>query len=142
VVILDTDHIGIIQCRTGPEFTRLSARLRQPTCLEFFVTIVSFHEQVSGWNAFIHRARSPEAVVRAYGMFQQILADFAAQKVLPFDEAAAAVFESLRSQRVRIGTMDLRIAAIAVSRNLKLLSRNLVDFEKVPGLDVEDWATA
>ena len=142
MIVLDTDHIGIIQRRRGPEYSRLAARLAQPTCLDFFVTIVSFHEQVSGWNAYIHRAKTPEDVVRAYAMFEQILADFATQQVLPFDAAAAGAFQSLRKQRVRIGTMDLRIAAIAVSRNLKLLSRNLVDFEKVPGLDVEDWTTA
>lgn len=139
MIVLDTDHIGIIQRRKEPQYSRLAARLRQPTCLDFFVTIISFHEQVSGWNRYVHRARAPEQVVRAYAMFEQILADFATQQVLPFDQAAAAAFQSLRTQRVRIGTMDLRIAAIALSRNFKLLSRNLVDFEKVPGLAVEDW---
>lgn len=142
MIVLDTDHIGIIQRRRGPEYSRLAARLAQPTCLDFFVTIVSFHEQVSGWNAYIHRAKIPEDVVRAYAMFEQILADFATQQVLPFDRAAAGVFQSLRKQRVRVGTMDLRIAAIALSRNMRLLSRNLVDFQKVPGLEVEDWTVA
>ncbi|ETX07465.1 MAG: hypothetical protein ETSY2_11025 [Candidatus Entotheonella gemina] len=35
--------------------------------------------------------------------------------------------------------MDLRIASIALSRNMTVLSRNLVDFMRVPGLRVEDW---
>jgi tRNA(fMet)-specific endonuclease VapC len=35
--------------------------------------------------------------------------------------------------------MDLRIAAIALTRQFTVLSRNLVDFQKVPGLLVEDW---
>ena len=68
-----------------------------------------------------------------------MLRDFSASQVLPFDDAAAATFESLRSQRVRIGTMDLRIAAIALSRKLTVLTRNVADFQKVPGLQVEDW---
>jgi tRNA(fMet)-specific endonuclease VapC len=35
--------------------------------------------------------------------------------------------------------MDLRIAAVAVAHDATLLSRNLSDFSKVPGLRAEDW---
>ena len=49
-------------------------------------------------------------------------------------------FEQLQKQHIRIGTMDLKIAAIAIANNATLLSRNLKDFSKVPGLKVEDWA--
>ena len=137
--ILDTDHIGIIQQQTEPEFTCLSNRLSQHSVADFFVSIVSFHEQVLGWNAYIGRAPDHKGIVRGYLMFQEVLRDFSASQVLPFDDAAAATFESLRSQRVRIGTMDLRIAAIALSRKLTVLTRNVADFQKVPGLQVEDW---
>ena len=37
--------------------------------------------------------------------------------------------------------MDLRIAATALSHTLTVLTRNLVDFEKVPNLVVEDWTS-
>ena len=59
--------------------------------------------------------------------------------MLDFDEAAAAKFEDLQRLRLRIGTMDLKIAAIAVSRGATVLSRNLKDFGRVPGLKAEDW---
>ncbi len=41
--------------------------------------------------------------------------------------------------KLRIGTMDLRIAAIAIAQDALLLSKNLTDFRTVPGLSVEDW---
>ena len=137
--VLDTDHLGIIQRQTQPEFSRLIVRIGQHPPAAFFAPIVSFHEQVSGWNAYLHRARTPEAVVRAYAMFQQILADFARMNVVPFDAPAVETFEALRTEAVRIGTMDLRIASIAASRQWTVLSRNTVDFVRVPGLRVEDW---
>jgi tRNA(fMet)-specific endonuclease VapC len=68
-----------------------------------------------------------------------ILIDFVAMQVLPFDDAAGNRFETLRRQRARIGTMDLRIASIALARGFTVLTRNLVDFERVPGLAAEDW---
>jgi tRNA(fMet)-specific endonuclease VapC len=41
--------------------------------------------------------------------------------------------------KIRIGTMDLKIASICLAHDALLLSRNRVDFEKVPGLRVENW---
>lgn len=64
---------------------------------------------------------------------------YARAVLLDFDEAAATKFDELRSARLGIGTQDLKIAAIALARNATLLSRNLKDFMKVPGLRVEDW---
>ena len=59
--------------------------------------------------------------------------------VLACDEAAADVFQRLRRMRLRIGTMDVEIAAIVRSRDATLLSRNLADVRQVPGLRVEGW---
>ena len=52
---------------------------------------------------------------------------------------AADLFLQLRRARVRIGSMDLKIAAITLSHGAMLLSRNLTDFQQVPGLHVEGW---
>jgi len=58
---------------------------------------------------------------------------------LPFDENAAEIFNQLRASKLRIGTNDLAIAAITLSINGILVTRNTVDFERVPNLVIEDW---
>jgi tRNA(fMet)-specific endonuclease VapC len=54
-------------------------------------------------------------------------------------DRAATEFARLLSPRLRIGTMDLKIAAIALTQDATVLTKNLKDFGRVPGLRVEDW---
>nr|WP_226588291.1 type II toxin-antitoxin system VapC family toxin [Microseira wollei] len=105
----------------------------------FALSVVSFHEQVLGADNFINPARTNTDIIRGYALLLETLQGFATAPVLQFDAEAIAVFDQLRAQRVRVSTMDLRIAAIAISRNLVLLTRNVSDFSKVPGLGTEDW---
>lgn len=137
--LLDTDHLSILQRQTGPAYAALRARLAPHPLTDFACSIISFHEQVLGCHTYINQARNAHEVVRGYEMLAQVLQDFVIIPVLPFDADAQLVFGQLRSQRVRIPTMDLRIAASAASRGLTLLTRNARDFGKVPGLPIEDW---
>lgn len=139
--LLDTDHIGLLQIGEDEATQRLKSRMDAYARNDFYFPIVSFHEQVVGWNNYANRAKGSAGVVRAYRMFEGILSDFAEQQVAPFDDLAAAQFDALRRERVRIGTMDLRIAAIALVEDYTVLSRNVVDFQKVPRLRVEDWTS-
>ena len=43
-------------------------------------------------------------------------------------------------QKIRVGTQDLRIAAIALSLSSTVVTRNFRDFEKVPDLKIVDWS--
>jgi predicted nucleic acid-binding protein len=48
--------------------------------------------------------------------------------------------QHLRAARMRVGTLDLKIAAIALTKGLTVLTRNRSDFGRVSGLAVEDWS--
>lgn len=137
--LLDTDHISFLQRRSSPEFTRLMARMRQFSSADFALSIVSFHEQVLGAHNFINRAQTNTETIRGYNLLLEIFQGFRIAPILSFDAGAVAVFDNLRKQKICVSTMDLRIAAIAISRDLVLLTRNVKDFRKIPNLVTEDW---
>ena len=140
--LLDTDHITILQRETGRAYATLRARLAQHPPEELAFPIISLHEQVMGCHTYINQARTAAALVRGYAMLATVLRTFSRAIVLPFDDAAAAVSATLVAQQLRLRRMDLRIAAIALANDALLLSANLRDFGKVPGLRVEDWLRA
>lgn len=137
--VLDTDHISILQRESEPAFSRLSARLTRCSPDLILVTIVSFHEQFQGWMSLLNQASSIAELIVAYRKMEELLRFFSKSQVLPYDKKAADTLEELKRQRIRIGTLDLRIASIVLSENAILLTRNRRDFEKVPNLRIEDW---
>jgi tRNA(fMet)-specific endonuclease VapC len=139
ILILDTDHLTLIQRRTEPTHSRLRARLDAFPQEAVRTTIVSFEEQMRGWLSIIARSKERNHEIAAYQLLYDSLAFFSVIPVLHYDNRAAEQFAELRRLRVRIGSMDLKIAAIALSKNALLLSRNLKDFSRVPNLKVEDW---
>ncbi len=114
-------------------------RISQESRDDLAFSVVSFHEQVLGAHTYINRAKRADDLVRGYAMLARILRHFTLAPVLPFDAEAVAVFDSLRALRLRVPTMDLRIASSALSRQLVLVTRNTADFEGIPGLITQDW---
>jgi tRNA(fMet)-specific endonuclease VapC len=96
-------------------------------------------EQMRGWLAEINRRPDPHKQVPAYERLLRLFEFLREWVVVPFDERAADEVHRLRKQRIRIGTQDLKIAGIALVQDALLLSANLRDFGRVPGLRVEDW---
>lgn len=140
MLVLDTDLLTLVQRKTAAEYVRLNDRLEAAAATEVIgITIVSFEEQTRGWLSYIARARTEQERIAAYRRLHELLEDFKGRTVVDYDEPAAEVCQQLVKPRIRIGTMDLRIAAIVLVNDATLLSRNLKDFGKVPGLRVEDW---
>ncbi len=137
--LLDTDHMSILQRHGGAGHAELLTHIRRVGAASLALSVVSLHEQSVGCHAFINRARTRAEIVRGYAMLGRMLRAFEIAPLLPFDDKAAVICESLASGKLRVATMDLRIASIALARGLTLLTRNSSDFVKVPGLQTEDW---
>ena len=138
MIVLDTDHVSLLEWDLDGS-APLRERLADRASDEVFTTIVSYEESMRGWMAYIARAKTVSQQVQGYERLRRHLENYRQIPMLDFDEGAGTEFQRLRRVRIRIGTMDLKIAAITLANGATLLSRNRIDFEKVPGLTVEDW---
>ena len=137
MLILDTDHLAALEGRSQAR-DRLARRL-EDSGEEIAATVISAEEELRGWLAQIHREVDPHEQINAYERLRRRLEFFAGWTVLPWDSRAADQFVHFRRQRIRCGSMDLKIASITIIHGATLLTRNTIDFSRVPGLSFENW---
>ena len=97
------------------------------------VSVVTLGELEYGVNASSRPAKNREALDQFVSPLE----------VAPFDREATAAYGRLRAALEKkgqmIGSMDLLIAAHAVSLDVRLVTHNSREFGRVPGLKIEDW---
>jgi tRNA(fMet)-specific endonuclease VapC len=127
----DTDVLSAVLRREPP--LPLLRRLAQVPPLEQATTTITVGELLYG----AARRGSEQLVARVREVLTM------ATVILPFDSEAAEVYAPLRAELERQGKRldepDLRIASIALSRELTLVSGNVRHFKRVRGLAVENW---
>ena len=136
IYVLDTDHISLHQ--RGHEMLKRYMHNVPPEHL--CMTIVSAEELLRGRLAQVRRAVRPDERIQAYHWLLETITYLRRFHILPYDSHAETCFQTLLNQKIRIGAQDLKIAAIAVSRNAILVTRNRKDFERVLSLSTEDWS--
>jgi tRNA(fMet)-specific endonuclease VapC len=137
--ILDTDHLSLIR-RNGSDGQRILANLDSRDAIEVATTVITFEEQTRGYLALLGRAKTLEQTVLAYSGLQKLASDYQSITLLAFDHAAALEHQQLRKRYPRLGNMDLKIAAIAITQHATLLTRNAKDFSQIAELSIEDWS--
>ena len=104
------------------------------------VPIVTAQELLAGWLPVLTRPQDSDRLAQAYGEFRRTLDFLADFPLLDFDLTAGEHFERLRQQYRRLGTNDLRIAAIVLATGATLVTRNTVDFSAIANLSLADWS--
>ena len=134
--LLDTDHVSLWQ--RGQPF--VVARMNIVFESDVTVSVLTYQEQLRGRLAVIQRAETNAELAIAYLRLRQMQEFFCAIRITDFDEAAAETYEVLRKKYRRLDRMDLRIAAVALTQNAILVTRNRKDFDQIEGLSLEDWS--
>ena len=138
--ILDTDHVSLILRGHPTVIARLDEYSKQTS-----TTIITVQEIFNGWAGQLNQAHSKrDIIIDQYHRLFVALELFKSLPILEFDRAAFNQYEELLVQnsdlrRKRL-QKDIRIAAIALSQDAIVVTRNRRDFEQVPGLKIEDWS--
>ena len=106
---------------------------------EISTTTITAEEQLRGRLAQINKASTTEALAMGRRRFRQAIYDLVKLNILELDSAAITIFEDLKRHRPRVGSQDLRIAAIAIANGAIVVTRNRVDFGQIADLQIEDW---
>ncbi len=130
--LFDTDSLSqVLRRDPSPSILiRMAAVPRE----EQFTTAITVGEMVYG----AERSSRREYLLR---QFEERL--WPNLRILPFDRAAAETYGRIRAELERAGTPlaepDLRIGAIALTRDLTVVTGNTRHFSRIPGLRVENW---
>jgi tRNA(fMet)-specific endonuclease VapC len=127
--LLDTDTLIYVFKRTGNCLARLSAQNDS----DITISTITLFELEYGMGKSNNR-------IKMDGYVLSLCKRYA---VLEFDRAASlqagAIRALLRARGTPVGPYDVQIAGIALSHNLTVVTRNTREFERVPGLRVENW---
>lgn len=91
-----------------------------------------------GVLAELRRKERTSKVTQHYEFLRNLISDLNKFQILPYDNHAEAIYQTMSPAIKRIGTKDCRIAASAISRNFTVITRNVDDFRRI-GAKCEDW---
>ncbi len=104
------------------------------------ISAVSVEENLRGRLAAVGKHHGGLLQVQAYGRLIDSLQLFQQFTGVTFDVPSEARYQQLRRLRLKVGSRDLRIAAVALMHQLTVVTRNRRDFGQVPGLQLDDWS--
>lgn len=121
MILLDTDHFSVLSDARNRFHDSLISRLEN-VAERVLLPVVCVEEQLRAWLAQVRRVRDARKLIVPYDRLVHLLETLAEWEIARWNEQAADEFTALRRQRIRIGTQDLRIAALALSCGAILLS--------------------
>src|SRR5882762_10319174 len=103
--VLDTDILTLY--REGD--SRVVQRVNAQPLAALAISIISVEEQLSGWYTQLRRAKRQDLLARAYQQLTDCVRVLASFNIYSFTEPAILCYEQLKSQKLNVRKMDLRI---------------------------------
>jgi tRNA(fMet)-specific endonuclease VapC len=134
--VLDTDSVSLFQ----HGYPLVVQRADACSAGQLAVTVITVEEQLSGWYAELRRTKQRDQLAAIYLRMATTVQFLSRMQILPYSEAAMARVDQFKAAKLNVAKSDLRIAAIVLEHGAILVTRNLRDFRRIPGLTIEDWS--
>lgn len=134
--LLDTNTVTLL--RHGHH--RIVANVTSHSSDTIGITVVNVEEILAGWFTRVRQAKTKAAQAAASRLLANATMHLGQFPIFPLTETSIDEYERLVRLKLNIGAMNLRIAAIALELGAIVVTNNIRDFGRVPGLSVEDWA--
>ncbi len=117
----------------------MAAKIDAHSPQDLSITVITVEEELAGWYTLLRQVRRPEEQAQVYQRLAEAIPLLARWQILPMTHAGILRYEGLKRMNLNVREMDLRIAAIVLEHDAVLATRNVGDFERIPGLVIEDW---
>ena len=106
------------------------------------IPVVALEEVLRGRLDGIRKAQGGKiklSLDRAYDFLRDAIEDMRPYQILPYTAHAHALVQQWQKAKIRVGTNDMRIAAICIDHGATLVTRNARDYAQLPGLTFDVW---
>ncbi len=118
------------------------ARVALLAAADLFIPVTVVDEVLRGRLAVVRQAEAGKGRIdlpQAYELLQRTVPFLCGFQILTYTLAADALFRQWRAAKIRVGSQDLRIAAVCIDHGVTLVTRNARDYVQVPGLNFDVW---
>jgi len=134
--LLDTDIFSLWAVRHPLVQARVTSRPKA----HVGTTVLTVEEALAGWLAALRQAKPNDDRAVIYDRMSRTASALGRLPIWTCTRDALDRYDALRALKLNVGNYDLRIAAIALEVGATVVTRNLRDFQRVPGLTCEDWS--
>jgi tRNA(fMet)-specific endonuclease VapC len=133
VYILDSDTLDCYVHHQG-RFPTLQQRILSTPFERLFISVITLEEAINGAMKFKGRD-----ILRYYEILATVLPAYCRFNVLPYDRGARLIYDRFDRNTLKIGKNDCKIGATAILRGFTVVTRNVIDFSRIPDVKSEDW---
>jgi tRNA(fMet)-specific endonuclease VapC len=136
IYLLDTSILSMLEFSNEKIVAALEKHLGQEVvvCSEIVI------ELLGGWYNMLARAKSRQTQAKAHASLADATGILQRFEVYPLTEASLLRADELVKSKINVRKADLKIAALALELDATVVTNNIRDFSRVPGLKVEDWS--